>query len=332
MANSVIIRSLGIYLPERRVSNEELAKQLHVETSDEWIRSHTGIGWRHIMADDQSNSDLGAAAAREALTRAGVAPESIDVIVLSTTTPDYIGCPSTACLVQEKIGAVNSMAFDIAAACSGFVYGLAIAKGLLLTGGAKRALVISSEALSRITDWNDRNTCVLFGDGAGAALLECSEERDNGILNTRLKADGTGWEYITVRDGGCVHPYVAGQMEDRKPPVLEMKGKKVYAFAIKAIPEIIQGLVDEAGITLDDVKWIVPHQANGRIIQAAANQMQIPESRFFMNLEQRANTSSASVPIALYELEAQGGLKRGDLIAVVGFGSGLTSAGALIRW
>ena len=332
MAKSVVIRSLGISLPKRRVPNEELARQLHVDTSDEWIRSHTGIGWRHMIDDDQTNSDLGAAAAREALVRANVDPASIDLIVLSTATPDYIGSPSTACLVQDKIGAVNAMAFDLAAACSGFVYGLSVAKGLMLTGQARRALVVSSEALSRITDWSDRNTCVLFGDGAGAALLECSDDSDQGILNARLKADGSGWEYIVVRDGGSAHPYQAGHMANRKPPVLEMKGKKVYAFAVKILPEILQSLVDEAGITMDDVKWIVPHQANGRIISAAANQMRIPESRFFMNLEQRANTSSASIPIALYELEAQGGLARGDLVAVVGFGSGLTSAGALIRW
>ncbi len=332
MSKSVVIRSLGACLPKRRVSNDELAQLMHVDTSDEWIRSHTGIGWRHIIDDDQTNADLGMVAAREALTRAGVEAADIDLIILSTTTPDYIGCPSTACLVQEKIGAVNAMAFDITAACSGFVYGVTVAKSMMLTGLARRALVVSSEALTRVTDWSDRNTCVLFGDGAGVALLEVSDADNQGILNTRLRADGSGWEYIVTRDGGCANPYLRGKMAHRNPPVIEMKGKKVYAFAIKAIPEIVQGLVAEAGITLDDVKWIVPHQANGRIIQAAASQMQIPEARFFMNLEQRANTSSASIPIALYDLEAQGGLQRGDLIAIVGFGGGLTSAGALIRW
>ncbi len=332
MSKSVVIRSLGACLPNRRVSNDELAQQMNVDTSDEWIRSHTGIGWRHIIDDGQTNADLGMVAAREALTRAGVEAADIDLIILSTTTPDYIGCPSTACLVQDKIGAINAMAFDITAACSGFVYGVTVAKSMLLTGLARRALVVSSEALTRVTDWSDRNTCVLFGDGAGVALLEVSDAENQGILNTRLRADGSGWEYIVTRDGGCANPYQRGKMAQRNPPVIEMKGKKVYAFAIKAIPEIVQGLVADAGITLEDVKWIVPHQANGRIIQAAASQMQIPESRFFVNLEQRANTSSASIPIALYDLEAQGGLQRGDLIAIVGFGGGLTSAGALIRW
>lgn len=332
MSKSIVIRSMGAYLPQRRMSNDELASQLHIETTDEWIRSHTGIGWRHLIADDQATSDLGAAAARQALERAGVAAADLDLIILSTTTPDYVGCPSTACLVQGKIGAVNAAAFDIVSACSGFVYALAIAKGMMLSGMARRALVISAEALSRVTDWSDRNTCVLFGDGAGAALLEVSDEVGQGLLNSRLQADGTGWEYIIVRDGGTANPYKAGDMAGRKPPVIEMMGRKVYAFAVKELPEILQKLVDEAGVTLDDVKWIVPHQANGRIIASAASQMGIPESRFYMNLEQRANTSSASIPIALCELEAEGGLKRGDLIAIVGFGSGLTSAGALIRW
>ena len=332
MSKSVIIRSMGASLPERRLSNDDVASQLHVDTSDEWIRSHTGIGWRHIAAPGQPASDLGAAAAREALERANVDPESVDMIIVSTTTPDYIGCPSTACMIQDKIGAVNAIAFDITAACSGYVYGLAVAKSMMLNGMARRTLMISAEILSCYTDWTDRNTCVLFGDGAGATLLELDSGTDRGILNTRLRADGSGWEYIVTRDGGGAHPYSRGDMARRAPPAIEMKGKKVYAFAIKALPEMIQGLVDEAGIPLDEVKWIVPHQANGRIIQAAASQMGIPETRFFMNLEQRANTSSASVPIALYELEAQGGLKPGDLVLIVGFGSGLTHAGALIRW
>ena len=332
MSKSVVVRSMGASLPERRLSNDELASQMHVDTSDEWIRSHTGIGWRHIAAPGQTASDLGAAAAQEALQRAGADPASVDLIVLSTTTPDFIGCPSTACLVQQKIGAVNAMAFDITAACSGYVYGLAVAKSMMLSGLARRALVVSAEVLTRFTDWSDRNTCVLFGDGAGASLLDLAEDMERGILNTRLRADGSGWEYIVTRDGGCTNPYTRDDMARRAPPVIEMKGKKVYAFAVKALPEMIQGLVEEAGITLEDVKWIVPHQANGRIIQAAANQMRIPETRFFMNLEQRANTSSASIPIALSDLEAQGGLKAGDLVVIVGFGGGLTHGAALIRW
>ena len=323
---------MGAYLPARHLSNEEVAAQYAIDPSDEWIRSHTGIGWRHIIADDESVADMGAGAARQALERAGVSPADVDLIILSTSTPDYLGCPSTACLVQNRIGAVNAMAFDLAAACSGFVYGLAVAKSMMLTGLARRALVVSAEALTRVTDWGDRNTCVLFGDGAGAAVLELGDEPGQGVLNSILKADGSCWDYIMTRDSGCLIPRKEGTAAVYPPPILEMKGRKVYAFAIKAIPEILQQLVTEAGITLDDVKWIVPHQANGRIIQGAANQMGIPASRFFMNLEQRANTSSASIPIALCELEQQGGLQRGDLIAVVGFGGGLTLGAALMRW
>ncbi len=332
MTKSVIFKSVGMYLPERRVSNDELARCYQIDTSDEWIRSHTGIGWRHIMADDQTTSDLGAAAARNALERGGVDASDVDLIVLSTASPDYIGCPSTACLVQEKIGAVNAMAFDITVACSGFVTGLAVAKGMMQAGMARRTLVISAEALTRFTDWGDRNTCVLFGDGAGAALLELSDDPVRGIREVSMKADGNSWEYIMMRDGGASEPYKPGAMNHRKPPVMEMQGKKVYAFAVKVIPEMLQRLADDAGIAISDLKWIVPHQANGRIIASAANQMKIPESRFFMNLEQRANTSSATVPIALCELDMQGGLQQGDLIAVVGFGGGLTAASALISW
>jgi len=330
MSKSVIIRAIGAGLPTKRVSNDELPKSL--ETSDEWIRSHTGIGWRHIAAEDQATSDLAVLAAQDALTKAGLAATDIDLIIVATTSPDYFGCPSTSCVVQNKLGAPQAAAFDLVAACSGFIYGLAAAKGMMLTGVARRVLVIGAEVLSRLTDWTDRNTCVLFGDGSGAAILELSDEPDQGILNTHLGADGTGNQYIVVRNGGSAHPYTRGSLAHRKLPVIEMNGKKVFVFAVRTLPEVLRTLVKDAGITLDDVKWIVPHQANARIIQAAASQMGIPESRFFMNLEQRANTSGASIPLALCDLEAQGGLQRGDLVAIVGFGSGLTYGGALIRW
>ncbi|MDD5707441.1 MAG: ketoacyl-ACP synthase III [Kiritimatiellae bacterium] len=330
MTKSVIIRAVGAGLPERRVSNDELSKTL--DTSDEWIRSHTGIGWRHLAADGETTSDLAVRAARQALERAGVTPADIDLIVLATTSPDYFGCPPTACIVQHKLGATQAAAFDLVAACSGFIYGLTVAKSMLLAGTARRALVIGAEVLSRVTDWTDRNTCVLFGDGAGAAVVDLSDTPDQGILNTRMGTDGSGWEYIVIRNGGAAHPYTRGSLAQRKLPVIEMNGKKVFVFAVRTLPEVVRGLVAEAGLTLDDLKWIVPHQANARIIQAAADQMKIPESRFYMNLEQRANTSSASIPLALCDLDAAGGLKRGDLIAIVGFGSGLTYGGALIRW
>ncbi len=332
MSKRVTISSLGICLPERRISNDEMPGLFGIDTSDEWIRSHTGIGWRHIAADDESNSDLAAAAAKQALERAGVDARDVDIIILATTTPDYFGCPATSCIIQDKIGAKGAMAFDLTAACSGFVYGVEVANSLLHSGQGKRALVIGSETLSRVVDWSDRNTCVLFGDGAGAALLELGDDTGRGVTASRLKAYGAGWQYIVMRDGGSVNPYDKETMGERNPPVLEMAGRKVYAFAVKVIPEIMGELTAKAGIEQDEIKWIVPHQANGRIISAAAGHMKFPESRFFTNLEQRANTSSASIPIALYELEQQGGLESGDLVALVGFGSGLTAAGTLIRW
>lgn len=330
MAKSVVIRSIGAGLPERHVSNQELSAT--VNTSDEWIRSHTGIGWRHIIAPGQAASDLAVQASRQALERAGLTPKDIDLIVVATITGDYIGCPSTSCVVQYKLGAPQAAAFDLQAACSGFIYSLTAAKGMMLSGVARRTLVVGVEVLTHLTDWSDRNTCVLFGDGAGAAVLELSDDPDRGILNCRLGADGSGWESIVVRDGGTAHPYENDKMAERRRPVLEMNGRKVYMFAVRTLPEVLRGLVADAGIALGDIKWIVPHQANARIIQAAADQMKLPESRFYMNLEKRANTSGASIPLALCDLEAEGGLKRGDLIAIVGFGGGLTYGGTLIRW
>jgi 3-oxoacyl-[acyl-carrier-protein] synthase-3 len=343
MAIEVI--ATGRAVPARRISNDDLAERL--DTSDEWIRTHTGIGARHIADEETACSDLASAAAENALLRAvetGAAAEknvrdlarSVDLIVLASTTQDYYGHPATACVVQDRLGAVNAAAMDITAACSGFIYGMETAAGLLQISGRKRALVIGSEVLSRIVDWNDRATCILFGDGAGAALLEkTSAPREGparrGLVRSILAADGSGAGHLMIRRGGSRAPYRAGEVVD-VPPHIYMEGQAVYGFAVKTVTGIIETLLREDGIGIDDVRLIVPHQANARILRAAAKRAGIPEEKFYLNIDEYANTSSASIPIALDELARRGEIARGDLIMTVGFGGGLTSGGNLIVW
>jgi 3-oxoacyl-[acyl-carrier-protein] synthase-3 len=343
---AVEIRGTGRAVPARRVSNEELAREL--DTSDEWIRSHTGIGARHLAGEGTACSDLALEAAREALAMAAgwqegegrdqavrEMAETLDLIVLATVSGDYGGCPSTACLVQEGLGARRAAALDISAGCTGFVYGLETAAGLLLAGKTrKRALVIGSEVLSRLTNWEDRSSCVLFGDGAGAVLLEKTSPEGpgrRGLVGSILGADGSGAENLIIRRGGTRNPYKAGETLGL-PPHLEMKGQAVYNFAVKAFTDTCRQLMAEDGIGIDDIALIVPHQANARIVQAAAKRLGIPEEKFFLNIAEYANTSSASIPIALDELNRGGRLKRGDLVMTVAFGGGLTYGGNLIIW
>jgi 3-oxoacyl-[acyl-carrier-protein] synthase-3 len=343
---AIEIIATGRAIPLRRVTNDDLAKQIN--TSDEWIRSHTGIGARHIADDSVACSDLAIEAAKNALLRAietGAVSEktveelalTIDVIVLASTTQDYYGHPATACIVQDKLGAKNAAALDITAACSGFIYGLETAAGLLgVSEKRKRALVIGSEVLSRITDWNDRASCVLFGDGAGAALVEktgapSSGEGRRGLIRSILCADGSGAEYLMIRRGGSRNPFKAGEVVEI-PSHIHMEGQAVYSCAVKAIPDTIENLLKEGGITINDVGYIVPHQANARILRAAGKRGGIPEEKFYLNIDEYANTSSASIPIALDELARDGKIKRGDIILTVGFGAGLTFGGNLIVW
>ncbi|MDR2607604.1 MAG: ketoacyl-ACP synthase III [Treponema sp.] len=332
---AIEIKGTGKGIPSRRVSNEELARQ--VETSDEWIRSHTGIGARHIASEENAASDLAVEAARQALDMAGLEAESLDLIVIGTATPDFQGCPSTACIVQNRLGAKNSGAMDLVAGCTGFIYGLETAAALLgIKAGRRRALVIGVDVLSRITDWNDRGTCVLFGDGAGAVALEKTGAPSEGagkrgLLRSILGADGSGSEYLMVRRGGSRHPWKAGETIDASA-CLEMNGRAVYNFAVKAMTDTIENLLKEEGVGIEDVARIIPHQANARIVQAAGKRLGIPEEKFFLNIEEYANTSAASIPIALDELNRAGGLSRGDLVMSIGFGGGLTYGGNLIIW
>ena len=322
------IEGIGAYTPARRMSNEELAEFL--DTSDEWIRSHTGIGYRHVAADDEAASDLGAQAAKVALDRSGAAPESIDMVLVATASSDYVGFPSTACIVQDMIGAKNAAAMDIGVGCTGFVYGLETAKGFIASGAAERVLLIGSEVLTRIVDWTDRSTCVLFGDGAGAAVISPSSN-GRGILDSVLKADGSGASYLAREVGGTRTPFKLGHSAERDL-LIKMEGQPVYNFAVPAIIEVIEQILDRNRLTIDDITYVVPHQANRRIIEAAAKRARIPAEKFYINIEEYANTSAATIPIALNELHEHDKIARGDLLITVGFGSGLTFGGNLLKW
>ncbi len=322
-----VVRAVGSYLPNKRLSNNDLSRM--IETSDEWIYSHTGIRARRIAADDEATSDLAVAAARRALAAADLPAERLDLILVATATPDYNGFPSTASIVQERLHACNAGAMDLVAACTGFVYATETASCFIKSGSVRNVLVIGSETLSRIVDWRDRNTCVLFGDGAGAMVLS-AEESEGGVLRSFLRSEGKGAEYLVVPEGGSRRPYHAGTTRTEDLCV-QMNGRKVYTFAVRAIGETIAALLGN-DIPLTDLAYIVPHQANVRIIEAAAERFSIDLSRFYVDIEEFANTSAASIPIALAEMDRKGLLKRGDLLLTVGFGGGLTYGGNLIRW
>ena len=322
------IRSLGVCIPERRITNEELAGR--IDTSDEWIVSHTGIRNRHIGAPEDATSDLAARACQSALERAGYEPGQVDMIITATASGDYAGFPAVACMVQEKIKAPKSAAFDLNAGCTGFVYAMEVARGMIASGGCKTVLAVGAEMLSRITDWTDRDTCVLFGDGAGAAVIT-ELEGDSGILKSILRSDGRGADYLKRTAGGSRFPYREGVTQARDFAI-SMDGRKVYNFAVGANCDLLELLFAQMGITADDIAYIVPHQANIRIIQAAAKRMKIAEEKYYVNIDEYANTSAASIPIALNEMDEKGLLKKGDLIITIGFGAGLTYGCNLIRW
>ncbi|MDR1838590.1 MAG: ketoacyl-ACP synthase III [Treponema sp.] len=320
----------------------------HIDTSDEWIRSHTGIGNRYIADETVTSSDLAVEAAKNALAMtagytgddlsqrdraAAEAAETIDLIILATVSADFIGTPSTACLVQDRIGAKKAAAMDVSAGCTGFVYGLETAAGLLkISAERKRALVICSDVLTRITNWEDRGTCVLFGDGAGAAVIEKTDgEIRSGLMQSILCADGSGRESLMIRRGGSKNPYKKGEVV-KEHVYIEMNGQEVYMFAVKAINDIIEALMKAADISADNIARIIPHQANARIVQAAAKRLRMPMEKFYLNIEEYANTSAASIPIALDEMNRNGQLNKGDIILTVGFGGGLTYGGNIIIW
>ena len=320
------LRSIGAYVPERRMANDEFAEYL--DTSDEWIRSHTGIGFRHVAADDEAASDLGLAAARQAVERAEIDPSDVDMVLCATASGDHVGFPSTACLIQDQLGAKNAAAMDLIVGCTGFVYGLETAKGLIAGGSAKHIVLVGSEVLTRIMDWSDRNTCVLFGDGAGAAVI-AESQNGRGVLDSYLRSDGSGAMALARKSGGTRAPFRDGAAADT---YIQMEGRAVYNFAVQVIVDTIQTILDRNQLSIDQVKYIVPHQANVRIIEAAAKRCEIPIDKFYMNIEEYANTSAATIPIALNDLYEMDRLEKGDLLVTVGFGAGLTFGGNLLRW
>lgn len=324
---SVGVIGTGKYVPEKILTNKDL--EAIVETSDEWIVSRTGIQERHIAAPEQATSDLAYEAAIKALASAGMTAQDLDLIIVATVTPD-MAFPSTACILQDKLGAKGAAAFDLSAACSGFVYGLATATGFIKTGIYNNALVIGADCLSRITDYTDRNTCVLFGDGAGAVVIgEVPEGR--GFQSFDLGAEGAGGGLLKLEAGGSRLPASADTVEN-KQHYIYMNGREVFKFAVRVMGTATVDVLEKAGLSKDDIDVFVPHQANIRIIQSAMQRLDLPEEKVVINVHKYANTSAASIPLALVEAAEEGRMKEGDRVLMVGFGGGLTWGASVLVW
>jgi 3-oxoacyl-[acyl-carrier-protein] synthase-3 len=317
----------GRYVPTRVLTNEELSRM--VDTSEEWIRQRTGILERRLAGSGETTASMSLRAAQAALDVAELDPRKVELIIVATVTPDY-PFPSTACLVQDALGARTAGAFDLSAGCSGFVYGLSVAAGLIEAGRYDNAVVIGAETLSRITDWSDRNTCVLFGDGAGALVLQASGAR-GGVLGSVLRADGSGGDLLKLPAGGSIQP-ATNETVNQRQHYIHMDGREVFRFAARVLPEATRQVVELVGLTVEDIALFVPHQANDRIIQNAVQTLGIPPDRVFTNLARYGNTSSASVPMALAEAIDEGRVQKGDLVVCVAFGAGLAWGATAIEW
>jgi 3-oxoacyl-[acyl-carrier-protein] synthase-3 len=319
-----VVLGCGSYLPERLVTNAELAKK--IDTTDDWIVQRTGIRQRHIAADGEFTSHLGLKAAQAALANAGVDAQSIDLIILATSTPDNT-FPATAVAIQNGLGITHGVAFDLQAVCSGFVFAMATADNFLRSGSHKRALVIGAETFSRILDWEDRTTCVLFGDGAGAVVLEAQQgegtSADRGILTTHLRSDGRHKDKLFV-DGGPSSTQTVGH--------LRMQGREVFKHAVGMITDVIYDAFKATGLTAADIDWLVPHQANKRIIDASAQKLHIPPEKVVLTVDRHGNTSAASIPLALCEAVRDGRVKKGDVVLFEAMGGGFTWGSVLLRW
>jgi len=320
------ITGVGSYVPERVLTNNDLAKI--VDTSDEWITERTGIKERHVAAETQAASDLALPAARQALAMAGLDPGDVELVIVATVTPDMF-FPSTGSLVATALGADEAGAYDLSAGCTGFMYALAQAYGALAGGLAENAIVIGAETLSKITNWHDRSTCVLFGDGAGAVVLERVSE--GGFLGFELGSDGEGGKDLSVPAGGSRNP-VTAQTVEQEMHFLQMNGREVYKFATRVLVSSAEKLLEECGLTVDDIDLYIPHQANKRIIDHAARNLGIPQEKIFVNLQKYGNTSSASIPLCLAEAVAEGRLQKGTRVLMTGMGAGLTWGSAYTIW
>lgn len=327
MAKNAVITGWGFYAPTRVMTNQDLERI--VETSDEWITSRTGIKERRFAADGESTSTLATRAGRAALERAKLRPQDVQLIIVGTASPDYL-FPATACMVQSELGATRAGAFDVEAACTSFVTALGIAKGMVSAGTVQNVLVIGAETLSRLLNWKDRTTCVLFGDGAGAVVVEASNA-SVGIESVVLHSEGSKGELLMVPAGGTRMPASKETLEQGKH-FITMQGGEVFKLAVKSMADAAEEALREAGLGLDDIALLIPHQANIRIIEGVAKRLHFPMERVFVNIQRYGNTSAASVPIAICEAEASGRLKRGDKILLVAFGGGFTWGASVLEW
>ncbi|AZO95335.1 beta-ketoacyl-ACP synthase III [Halocella sp. SP3-1] len=326
MARKATITGLGNYIPPKVLTNKDLEKM--VDTSDEWITTRTGIKERHIVEDDVSTSDMVYVAAQKALKNSGMTADKLDLIIVATVTPD-MPFPATACLIQERLGAEKAAAFDLEAGCSGFVYALSVATQFIETGVYENALVVGADILTKITDWEDRSTCVLFGDGAGAAILQATDK--GGMLAFDLGSDGSGGKSLYMPGGGSLNPSSELTVKERQH-YIKMEGNQVFKFAVKIMEQSSVDVLNKAGLKPEDVNLFIPHQANTRIIDAAAKRLRLTDDKVFVNLSKYGNTSSASIPLGLVEAKEKGLINEGDIIVLVAFGAGLTWASTVIEW
>ncbi|MGB0371772.1 MAG: beta-ketoacyl-ACP synthase III [Opitutales bacterium] len=325
---SVVIQGVGTYLPEKRLTNEDLTEI--VETTDEWIRTRTGISERRVAAEDESTIDLAEHAAKAAMEDAGVSPDEIDLVIVATITPT-MPFPATACLLQARLGLRQVMAFDLEAACSGFTYALETAESLIKTGRYQKALIVGAEKITSILDWADRSTCVLFGDGAGAAVLSASENTEFGIIDSISRSDGSDPSLLQQPAGGSALPASQATIESGDH-YLKMRGRDLFKVVVRVVNVLCRDILERNNLKADQIKLIVPHQANVRMIESMAKHLEISSDKFFVNLDRFGNTSAASVPIALREALDKGLIASGDYVLLVAFGAGLTWSASLIKW